>query len=116
MGREKIRPFSGVNSKKGSSPHGRGKGVVEGGHVEVNRITPAWAGKSLCSGSNTSAPRDHPRMGGEKSLSTSASIRRLGSPPRWRGKGSDFQRELALGRITPAWAGKRAAIGGSSNP
>ena len=25
----------------GSPPRGRGKGVVEGGHVEVNRITPA---------------------------------------------------------------------------
>ena len=64
----------------------RGKGVVEGGHVEVNRIIPAWAGKSTWSPSF----RDL----------------RHGSPPRGRGKGPAVVYLVCKERITPAWAGK----------
>ena len=44
---EKNKELEGVWLPMGSPPRGRGKGVVEGGHVEVNRIIPAWAGKRL---------------------------------------------------------------------
>ena len=46
-------------------------------------------------------------MGGEKSLSTSASIRRLGSPPHGRGKACGPGLLDVVSGITPAWAGKR---------
>ena len=70
----------------GSPPHGRGKGVVEGGHVEVNRITPAWAGKSMTAPGRSSRTGDHPRVGGEKPRNRGSLARSTGSPPRRRGK------------------------------
>ena len=66
MGREKIRPFSGVNSKKGSPPHGRGKELFNLLHVLRHRITPAWAGKSDSPPVCGWVWEDHPRVGGEK--------------------------------------------------
>ena len=70
----------------GSPPHGRGKGVVEGGHVEVNRITPAWAGKSMTAPGRSSRTGDHPRVGGEKAENLLPEICLPGSPPHGRGK------------------------------
>ena len=52
----------------------------------------------------------NPRMGGEKSLSTSASIRRLGSPPRRRGKGVRSGVHRCCRWITPAQAGKSLGL------
>ena len=68
---------------------------------------PRRAGKSCPVHRRCSRHRDHPRVGGEKSLSTSTSIRRLGSPPRRRGKVHDFDQIGRSAGITPAWAGKR---------
>ena len=51
--------------------------------------------------------RDHPRVCGEKSVSIVRAARRIGSPPRVRGKGSSrFFLAGSMG-ITPACAGKR---------
>ena len=52
----------------------------------IERITPAWAGKSDNSENQSSKKQDHPRVGGEK-----VDVRPLrpggrGSPPRGRGK------------------------------
>lgn len=69
-------------------------------------ITPAWAGKSYCPATRSFWSWDHPRAGGEKSLSTSASIRRLGSPPHGQGKGLLCCPDRCFRRITPALAGK----------
>ena len=49
-------------------------------------ITPAYAGKSLCS-----LPQR---------------VHRIGSPPPMRGKVVDFDHVIAENRITPAYAGK----------
>ena len=49
---------------------------------------------------------DHPRVCGEKSQSTSASPRALGSPPRMRGKGVKQSNSRIRMGITPAYAGK----------
>ena len=95
-----------VSVSRGSPPRGQGKdsGTVHGcGQL---RITPAWAGKSGQLYGGLILFEDYPRVGGEKSLSTSASIRRLGSPPRWRGKGPHLWRGARHHRITPAWTGK----------
>ena len=46
MGGEKLRAFSFRYFVQGSPPHGRGKVLSAGLHDLINRITPAWAGKS----------------------------------------------------------------------
>ena len=52
----------------GSPPRGRGKvsDVLE--LRTADRITPAWAGKSFFPGFRLGLLKDHPRVGGEKSM------------------------------------------------
>ena len=69
-------------------------------------ITPAYAGKRKARHGMGQGYRDHPRVCGEKNNGIIYHRRRIGSPPRMRGKGifNDFR--LAFFRITPAYAGK----------
>ena len=70
----------------GSPPRRRGKGtgfVLDTGNVG---ITPAQAGKSIILLIFFSFYKDHPRVGGEKIIANWLSFRKLGSPPRGRGK------------------------------
>lgn len=91
----------------GSSPHRRGK--VDRGNLLVNiqRITPAQAGRSPYFLYGKKDYKDHPRIGGEKAELTAAVISAMGSPPRRRGKAGIGTVLLGIQRITPAWAGKR---------
>ena len=91
---------------QGSPPHGRGKGLRQLSGVAHHRSTPAWAGKSIRCTSTTRLIRDHPRMGGEKSLYVYMGCNQLGSPPRGRGKDPNFPEKAGATGITPAWAGK----------
>ena len=92
----------------GSPPHGRGKEhAAPAGHTAAG-ITPAWAGKSRRAGRCAAASGDHPRVGGEKAPPSVDSIFGWGSPPRGRGKACRHAQLDNQGRITPAWAGKRA--------
>ena len=63
---EKLRRNDPIFSKSGSPPPMRGKGseIVSNGHE--NRITPAYAGKSLLNFRCLYPTRDHPRLCGEK--------------------------------------------------
>ena len=91
----------------GSPPHGRGKvGTVTAALGDLG-ITPAWAGKRMIMIVAERNFRDHPRMGGEKSLSVSSVWSRTGSPPHGRGKVRAVTLNIRLSGITPAWAGKR---------
>ena len=114
VGGEKLVFHVGQRGQRGSPPRGRGKGMAL---TEANRvfgITPAWAGKSDNSENQSSKKQDHPRVGGEKALSSTALGLAIGSPPRGRGKGVlIFPRRAAVG-ITPAWAGKRRRAGGGT--
>ena len=114
VGGEKAAYLRAVCGPRGSPPRGRGKGMAL---TEANRvfgITPAWAGKSDNSENQSSKKQDHPRVGGEKALSSTALGLAIGSPPRGRGKGVlIFPRRAAVG-ITPAWAGKRRRAGGGT--
>ena len=66
VGGEKIIWASVSIAALESPPHGRGKAAAFDDNGYVNRITPAWAGKS-CSLRLLYQPNwDHPRMGGEK--------------------------------------------------
>ena len=95
---------------RGSPPRVRGKGMSNGCVLLCRGITPACAGKSLQQARRRSAAGDHPRVCGEKTLYSG--IRRvvLGSPPRVRGKVSGIMAASMCARITPACAGKRAAV------
>ena len=53
----------------------------------VNKgITPAYAGKSPCCRRSCPCTRDHPRLCGEKSCNSPASVFAMGSPPAYAGK------------------------------
>ena len=107
MGGEKMNKRYEEGRKPGSPPRRRGKGPMLCHRCQVLGITPAWAGKSGRSCGQTSASRDHPRVGGEKAKIQLRTAKRRGSPPHGRGK--DVRQVGAVcGRgITPAQAGKR---------
>ena len=72
----------------------------------IDRITPAYAGKSSFSTGHILPYWDHPRVCGEKRPFRPKPLADLGSPPRMRGKVTskdDAERNLG---ITPAYAGK----------
>ena len=68
MGGEKCLSGSSVSLPGGSPPHGRGKVSRTRFNRDQNRITPAWAGKRAYEQYGIPESRDHPRMGGEKSI------------------------------------------------
>ena len=76
-----------------------------------NRITPAYAGKSSKLLSSSLLCRDHPRLCGEKQRDRVPANDHPGSPPPMRGKVRMYEGNLAMDRITPAYAGKSFIIG-----
>ena len=89
----------------------RGKGYTTAAESEENRITPAYAGKSLYNTSNAICIQDHPRLCGEKRQPEHTGGHLIGSPPPMRGKAllQDFCKRRV--RITPAYAGKSGTTG-----
>ena len=109
VGGEKPASLARCTTGAGSPPRGRGKASRFRWRICSSGITPAWAGKSEHFERSRPAGRDHPRVGGEKLQWPVAFGLSKGSPPRGRGKGSLWLFSFLLLRITPAWAGKRAA-------
>ena len=111
MGGEKYLPCFNADGFVGSPPRGRGKAVKFRCTCGLQRITPAWAGKSKLALCTPSCPTDHPRAGREKNKELEGVWLPMGSPPRRRGK----ERSTALvgtpTRITPALAGKSYVFG-----
>ena len=92
--------------RAGSPPRVRGK-VNDIRFRKTNSgITPACAGKSTKQEKQQGKARDHPRVCGEKTGSSTAAGVHLGSPPRVRGKASGLSVLQRPSRITPACAGK----------
>ena len=110
MGGEKHTPGRKASREQGSPPHGRGKAPDKPDRTRTAWITPAWAGKSCGRAAPRAQKGDHPRMGGEKHRRETLRKRYKGSPPHGRGKGPRPENTPVLTRITPAWAGKRAAL------
>ena len=104
---EKMSNFSCCSFIMGSPPRMRGKVAGKMHNSQLNRITPAYAGKSLCTRQTAGRRRDHPRVCGEKQASRQSSAHQPGSPPRMRGKGPVVGVIFTEHRITPAYAGKR---------
>ena len=93
----------------GSPPRVRGKVPHRNVDVLIAGITPACAGKSTSVLCTRFALWDHPRVCGEKRTRSAHRLSPLGSPPRVRGKGLTRKMLKAMGRITPACAGKRVS-------
>ena len=90
----------------GSPPRMRGKLFFAQKRVDTHRITPADAGKTKRKPRHYVESKDHPRGCGENSDYVKNEVRKIGSPPRMRGK-RDAVAALEGGkRITPADAGK----------
>ena len=85
----------------------RGKGGTGRVCGPADRITPAYAGKSLSPEGILLPFRDHPRVCGEKEVTRRNMANEKGSPPRMRGKAAGLHRLPAGSGITPAYAGKR---------
>ena len=107
VGGEKQLPFHFFCVLGGSPPRGRGKALHLVPSSKQHRITPAWAGKSAAVDAAAAAARDHPRVGGEKTMRFIIASTVSGSPPRGRGKAFQTPCPGWRERITPAWAGKR---------
>ena len=94
----------------GSPPHMRGKGEADDRAEQEQRITPAYAGKSSAFPLLTATERDHPRICGEKIVTSSRSSYPSGSPPHMRGKAGLVDQPLHRHGITPAYAGKSFGV------
>ena len=70
---------------------------------------PRVRGKAWCADLTAGAPRDHPRVCGEKSICCSMETSLWGSLPRMRGKVRHQRGCRVFAGITPAYAGKRVA-------
>lgn len=88
----------------------RGKAAPSRPVRQSSRITPAYAGKSRLCYVLGCFCKDHPRVCGEKKVMRGAKDKRMGSPPRMRGKACLLATGLHDLGITPAYAGKRQII------
>ena len=93
-------------NRKGSPPPMRGKDNGDLKTTYINRITPAYAGKSQARPQQADTSQDHPRLCGEKETRRGGTSILLGSPPPMRGKGGEFASYSVRTGITPAYAGK----------
>ena len=73
--------------QSGSPPPMRGKATPYATRAAVDRITPAYAGKSSLGFTSLNNSRDHPRLCGEKVQNRPQHQVQRGSPPPMRGKG-----------------------------
>ena len=105
-GEKPARPDTAYNDR-GSPPRVRGKEKWDVPVEDAGRITPACAGKSPHDGLPWVDFEDHPRVCGEKRGWLDEQNRRIGSPPRVRGKVTRPTRFKGIDGITPACAWKR---------
>ena len=92
---------------QGSPPPMRGKVHTELHCGILVRITPAYAGKRFRRQRGSKIYKDHPRLCGEKLITSGNSGMGIGSPPPMRGKADRTRNKEGRNRITPAYAGKR---------
>ena len=92
----------------------RGKAPIFFASSVIDRITPAYAGKSYTLAPHSCRKRDHPRLCGEKKSRKRVLISAVGSPPPMRGKELFPVVSVRRLRITPAYAGKRFLLWSNS--
>ena len=94
----------------GSPPHTRGRFINASFQFRFQGFTPAYAGKMVPVVTHALTAWVHPRIRGEDTgffLMPGASS---GSPPHTRGRSGQLRALQALGRFTPAYAGKMQAL------
>ena len=106
VGGENIRGPHPVQALRGSSPRGRGKRGFGGIACVVDRLIPAWAGKTRRNARSGHAHPAHPRVGGENRGQIRITWKTTGSSPRGRGKRHGWTLYSGRSRLIPAWAGK----------
>ena len=99
-----------VHTFQGSSPRGRGVGVLEGEHRLRRGIIPAHAGSSSRKSASSSTTRDHPRACGEQEWHHTLPFGTQGSPPRVRGAGRMRKHVASDFGIIPACAGSSPSV------
>ena len=97
-------------SSAGSPPRMREKRPLMALGRELNRITPAYAGKTKSSLLNLVVVQDHPRVCGKNHFKSLISNLVAGSPPRMREKLTRKAIVSVRTRITPAYAGKTSVM------
>ena len=107
VGGEELRGLFRGQEAKGLPPRGRGRGIILLTHETLERITPAWAGKSSWLMWLHGFAKDYPRVGGEENPNLFEFLHDKGLPPRGRGRGDLRGSGGSYRGITPAWAGKR---------
>ena len=106
VGGENVSERRPASARMGSSPRGRGKRHVRPHVFVVERLIPAWAGKTSSPSHVRPGRPAHPRVGGENPNSTGTACGASGSSPRGRGKPLDAVSLARPARLIPAWAGK----------
>ena len=107
---EDYFPRTGSLRHAGSPPHARGRLIHKLRRDGNRRITPACAGKTGLRFAWTFCKRDHPRMRGEDTATSSTFPTTPGSPPHARGRHYFKDGDLVGVRITPACAGKTRSV------
>ncbi len=105
-----------VHTFQGSSPRGRGAGVLEGEHRLRRGIIPARAGSRNGATHCPSARRDHPRACGEQLNGCLLTSIFKGSSPRVRGAEPRGASTLAQAGIIPARAGSSRGRSATTRP
>ena len=76
-----------------------------------DRITPAWAGKSVKSGNAELVHQDHPRMGGEKRPFSTYKKAPPGITPAWAGKSVSVESNKGVSWDHPRMGGEKGQQG-----
>ena len=93
-------------SLSGSPPHTRERRFVAVAEMVINRITPAYAGKTLLLHQLKAMSQDHPRIRGKDTFHSADSSSPVGSPPHTRERRREAWKMGHCRGITPAYAGK----------
>ena len=94
-------------SRTGSPPRMRGKARMILIHVNGERITPAYAGKSPSGIFSCAQLSDHPRVCGEKTIGLVRMTTPIGSPPRMRGKAAGSSGDYSTAGDHPRVCGEK---------
>ena len=112
---EKSSRKTSCSARRGSPPRVRGKVFSLMVVMPRDWITPACAGKRAFQTVQKIGREDHPRVCGEKLMTSQGVFPCGGSPPRVRGKVHKPRRASCSQRITPACAGKSPCASGFAN-
>ena len=91
--------------RHGSSPHARGTQVVAAPDFRDRRFIPACAGNALLTPMYCAVAPVHPRIRGERSITSMAKAKSCGSSPHTRGTPGRRVRSDGPQRFIPAYAG-----------